>query len=175
MYKNHNFNKECNAKRDECYVVINEKVHRGFAELNLDDRTAHLYFDDKHIASKKMWRVELFGFEQDVEIEGEKLHCVFDGYDYDIAIHGKYIKHLQLYVPVKILQLYVYEAILLLIFVIVIVCIVRPTAKIDVAIFFIVVVGLAAIISNPVEKHQKRSLEESKLYEDTGYENATKR
>lgn len=176
MYKNHNFNKECNAKKNECYVAINGKVYKGFHELNLDDRTAHLYFDDKHIASKKMWRAGMFGFEQTVEVDGEEVHCILDGNQFDIAIHGRYIKNLQTYIPVKLIWILLYYTIftgtiLMTLFVV----FEDRLTKYSVLIMMLTWIIGEEICRFPLVKHTKRSKREQQLYEDTGYEDTNKK
>ena len=176
MYKNHNFNKECNAKKNECYVAINEKVYKGYHELNLDDRTAHLYFDDKHIASKKMWRAGMFGFEQAVEVDGEEVHCVLDGDQFDIAIHGRYIKNLQTYVPVKMVHGLLYYTIFTGIILMTLFVVFQDKLEryMGVVMMLIWVVCLE-IYNIPMAKYTERSEREQKLYEDTGYEDTNKK
>ena len=167
MNKNHEYNKEY-AKKNECYVEINGKIHRGSYELNLDDRTAHLYFNNKHIASKKMWRAGISGFEQTVEVDGEEVHCVLSGNHLDIAIHGRYIKSLQTYVPVKTGITLLYSMLVSIIFMIII-------AVLDGS-FLLVMLLLGGMVLSalPYSNYEKKSKEEQRMYEDTGYEEQNK-
>lgn len=66
----------------------------------------HLYVDDKCIVSRKNWIVKLQGFDYQIEIGGETLHCVFVEKKLDVAMHGKYIKSQKAYVPNRVLSRY---------------------------------------------------------------------
>ena len=103
MSKNYELNVEKRAKWLECYISINEVVHRIYYKTTLDG-LFHLYIDDKCVLSKKNWLVKLNGLDYVVEIDGETLHCVFAEKKLDVAVCGKYIKSQKHYIPKKVLS-----------------------------------------------------------------------
>ena len=105
MYKDHELNIENRAKWYECYVSINEVVHRIYYKTTVDGMF-HLYVDDKCITSQKNWIVKLQGFDYALEIDGETIRCVFYEKQLDIAMYGRYIKCQKNYIPNKVLRRY---------------------------------------------------------------------
>ena len=105
MYDNYELNIRNRAKWYECYVSINEVVHRIYYKTTIDGMF-HLYLDDKCVMSKKNWIVKLQGLEYLLNINNEILHCVFDEKKLDVAMYGKYIKSQKNYIPNKVVCRY---------------------------------------------------------------------
>lgn len=103
MSGNYELNIEKRAKWLECYISINEVIHRIYYKTTLDGMF-HLYVDDKCVLSKKTWLVKLNGLDYEVEIDGKILHCVFAEKKLDVAVCGKYIKSQKYYIPKKVLS-----------------------------------------------------------------------
>ena len=83
--RNHELNVEKRARWYECYVSINEVIHRIYYKTTLDGMF-HLFVDDKCILSKKNWVIKLKGLDYPVKVEGEILHCIFASQKLDVAM-----------------------------------------------------------------------------------------
>lgn len=103
MCKNHELNVEKRARWYECYVCINDVVHRIYYKTTLEGMF-HLYVDDKCVMTKKEWVAKLIGFDYALEIDGEKLHCVYEKQNLDVAMWGKYMKSQKTYVSSKVMN-----------------------------------------------------------------------
>lgn len=103
MCKNYDLNMEKRARWYECYISINDVIHRIYYKTTLDGMF-HLYVDDKCVMTKKEWVAKLIGFDYPFEHDGEKLHCVYEKQTLDVAMWGKYMKSQKTYVSSKVMN-----------------------------------------------------------------------
>lgn len=100
MNQNNIINRKYQEKCRECSVTVNEVAHRLYCRIT-EDNMFELYLDNQCIVSQKYWIIKLRGFDYNVEIDGEIIHCVFDEEKLDVALHGKYLKSQKNYIPLR--------------------------------------------------------------------------
>lgn len=171
MGKNYELNIEKRAKWFECYISINEVVYRIYYKTTLDGMF-HLYVDEKCVLSKKNWLVKLNGLDYAVEIDGERLHCVFAEKKLDVAVWGKYIKGQKNYIPLKVLSrhyttMFVVSVIMIIVTILYAAEVIKLTNK-EFLRIGILYFGLGLVLAGYQDFYDKKAKKEQKLREDAG-------
>ena len=102
------------VESDEWIVIINENNYRVRYESSEKIKNT-LSINNNDIIIPKSAELWFIGFDYAMEIEGRKIHFVFDGEKFDIAIQGRYVRSQKNYIPLKGLFLFAFIMLLLMI------------------------------------------------------------
>lgn len=107
------FNVIYDEHKDEWVIILGKQKY--IINVIISEKLkCEVYLNQQSIVIPESSKISRIGFDHILEIEGKKIHCVFQNEQFDIAIQGKYIKSRKTYIPIKGLLLFSIIALILL-------------------------------------------------------------